>query len=324
MKTHLRQAIAMFPIVLLLLVMLGVAGCISARSQPAPKPVVAEPPVAAPAAVPEPTVDPAAAVVLTMIDRVNAEDYVGAAELVSEDLMAYFVGMPPTGMEIYWGKAQFQTFLEECCTGQNFVWEVAPQRVEDGVVYAESKTWMDFTRQLGVAPNNWHEIFVVEDGKIALYASILTEESLANFKPVLLEAIPELAQAMQPPTTIDEAPATEVTVTIANGTCTYTGPMTLQAGEVTVNAIVEDENWEKYAVSFFTLDEGKDLVDLMASTYRPGPPSWSHMVFLKEMEPNESQSYTGLLVEEGALYVVCWAGSPDIAIGNAGPFVVVK
>jgi ketosteroid isomerase-like protein/predicted small lipoprotein YifL len=322
--------------VMLLIVLLSVAGCTSAASQPVVMPEAAEVPtemttdVSEPTApstgsgqvVPEPTVDQAATVVMDMIARTNAEDYAGAAELVADDMMAYFIGMPPTGMEIYWGKEQFQTFLEECCTGQNFVWEVVPEQVEDGVVYAESKTWMDFTRELGVAPNSWHEIFVVKDGKITLYVSMITEEALANFKPAIFEAIPELATAIQPPIVTDEAPATEVAITIANSTCAYDGPMTLQAGELPVNVDVQDQNWEKYAVSFFTLDEGKDMLDLMASTYRDGPPSWSNMVFLKELNPNESQTFNNFNVKEGLLYMVCWAGSPDIPIGNAGPFVV--
>jgi hypothetical protein len=309
-----------------LLVVWGMAGCTSAQSQPTATPVpptaVAELPTVAPTAVPDPTVDPAAAVVMEMIARANAEDYAGAAELMADDMMAYLIGMPPTGMEIYWGKEQFQTFLEECCTGQHFAWEVVPERVEGGAVYTASKTWMDFTRELGVAPNSWHELFVVEDGKIALYVSTITEESLARFKPALYEVMPELATAVQPPSESDETPVAEVTITIANNTCAYDGPMTLQAGEMPVHVVVEDQNWEKYAVSFFTLDEGKDLIDLMASTYNPGPPSWSQMVFIKELAPGESQTYNDFNVEAGLLYMVCWAGSPDSAIGNAGPFVV--
>ncbi|MBX3060721.1 MAG: nuclear transport factor 2 family protein [Anaerolineae bacterium] len=319
------------PMVIGLLVVLALVGCSGSGSQAAPTPVpvataaaTAVPTATSEPVAPTPAIDPATAVVLEMIARVNAEDYAGAAELVADDMMAYFIGLPPTGMEIYWGKAQFQTFLEECCTGQHFVWEAVPERVEDGVVYTESKTWMDFTRELGVAPNNWHEVFVVKDGKITLYVSTVTEESLAKFKPILYEVMPELATAVQPPPESDETPVSEVTITIANNTCAYDGPMTLQAGQLIVNAEVQDQNWEKYAVSFFTLDEGKDLIDLMATTHykASGPPSWSHFGFLEELGPNERQTYTYLQVEEGLLYMVCWAGPPDTAIGNAGPFVV--
>ncbi len=313
-----------------LVMLLCTAGCSSSGSQPAPTPTSPPEAVQQPAAVPEPsavpeaTVDPAEAVVLAYEELVNAGEYAGAADLFADDAMSYFIGMPPTGMEIYWGQEQYRTFLEECCTDQHFEMEVTPVRVEDGVVYAEAKTWMDFTRDLGVAPNSFHEVFVVKDGKINLYVSTMTEEALANFKPVLYEALPELAAMTQPPEAVDGTPVSEVAVTITNGTCAYSGPMTFQEGELIVNVDVQDQSFEKYAVTFFTLDEGKDLVDLMASTYNAGPPSWSDLVFMKELGPGESETYKSFLVKEGLLYLVCWGGPPDIAIGNAGPFLVQK
>jgi ketosteroid isomerase-like protein len=315
---------------ILLVLLIGIAGCSSAGNQsvtsPTSSPQAAIMPTMAPepTAIPAPTVDPAESIVMEYVKRVNAEDYAGAAELFADDAMAYFIGMPPTGMEIYWGREQYRAFLEACCTGQNFEMDVTPERVAGGIVYAEAKTWMDFTRDLGVAPNSFHEIFVVEDSEIKLYASTMTEEALTNFKPVLYEAIPELAAAAQPPVPSDETPVSAVTVTIMNNTCAYSGPMTFQEGELIVNVAVQDQRFDKYAVTFFTLDEGKDLVDLMASTHNPGPPSWSDMVFIKEVGPGVSATYQNFFVQEGLLYMVCWAGPPDIAIGNAGPFVIQK
>jgi len=257
-----------------------------------------------------------------MVAQVNAGNFTEASEYFSDDAMIYLVGMPPTGMEIYWGKGQFRTFLEECCTDQNFEWEIDIERVDKGVVFAEAKTWMNFTRELGVAPNSFHEVFAVEDGKITLYYSTMTESTLANFKPVLLEAIPELAEVMQPAFDLNEKPVNEINVTIANNTCSYKGPMTLEKGAVTVTVDVQDERFDKYAVAFITLSEGKDLVDLMASTYNSGPSYWSHVVFLKELNPGESQTYKSFNVSKGLLYMVCFAQPPALPIGNAGPFVV--
>jgi len=202
------------------------------------------------------------------------------------------------------------------------VWEVEPTGVNYGSVFAETKTWMDFTRQLGAAPNSFHEIFVVKDGKITLYYSTMTEEALTKFKPLLFEAIPELAAAVVPQFDPNETPASEITVTISDSTCAYDGPMSIQEGELTVNVSVQDDRFEKYAVTLFTLDEEKDLVDLMASTYNPNPPSWSNMLFIDELTPGESKTYQDISVEEGQLYLVCWAGPPDMPIGNAGPFIV--
>lgn len=320
---------------------LGLAGCSGAESEPTAVPAteaaaepteaptataVPEPTEAPPTDEPEPTaapaeaVDPVAAVVLEMIDRVNAGDYAGAAELVTDDMMSYFIGMPPTGMEIYWGKEQFQTFLEQCCTGQHFEWQFTPEKVEEGVVTGEALTWMDFTRELGVAPNSFHELYVVKDGKISLYTSTMTEEALAKFRPALGAVMPE---AFAVPPQGEEAPVAEISVTLADGTCAYEGPMNLQAGPLTVNAEIQDEAWEKYALTFFTLESGHDLIELMASTWQSGPPPWSEMIAIGEFGPGDSETLELANVEPGMLYLVCWAGPPDTPVGNAGPFYVL-
>jgi len=317
-------------IVTIFVVTFGISGCTSQSIQPTPTPTTSPPtalpptivpPTTAPS-VPEVKTDPVSSIVEEMVAQVNAGNFTEASEYFSDDAMIYLVGMPPTGMEIYWGKGQFRTFLEECCTAQNFEWVIDIKSEDNGLVFAEAKTWMDFTRELGVAPNSFHEYFVVQDGKITLYYSTMTESTLANFKPVLLEAIPELAEVMQPAFDPNETPMNEINVTIANNTCSYEGPMTLEAGALTVTVDVQDERFDKYAVAFMTLSKGKDLVDLMASTYNSGPPYWSHVVFLKELNPGENQTYKSFNVSKGSLYLVCFAQPPALPIGNAGPFDV--
>jgi hypothetical protein len=311
-------------VVFLFVTIFGISGCSSQTIQPPATPTTSPstivPPITSPI-VPKVKTDPVSSTVEEMVALVNAGNFAEASEYFSDDAMIYLVGMPPTGMEIYWGKGQFRTFLEECCTGQNFDWELDIKRDDNGVVFAEAKTWMDFTRELGVAPNRFHEVFVVQDGKITLYYSTMTESTLANFKPVLLEAIPELAEVMQPAFDPNETPVNEINVTIANNTCSYEGPMTLEAGAVTVSVDVQDERFNKYALAFLTLAEGKDLVDLMAATYYT-PPSWSKLVFLYEFNPGESRTVKMFNVKGGLLYMVCFAKPPDLPIGNAGPFVV--
>jgi hypothetical protein len=313
-------------LIILLLLVLSLAGCAApATTTTAPEPTA----VIEPTAVPIPTeppveevttdLEPEAAVVQAMVERANAGDFAGAAELVSEDFKAYFLGMPPTGFEFYEGQATWQKFLEDCCTGQNFEWEVIPYVTPQGNVMSESKTWMDFTRELGVAPNDWHEFFMIEDGKISAYWSVITEDALAEFKPALCAALPEACPELVMTDTGD--PVSEVTVTIENGTCAYDGPMVLQVGEVSVTSEVKDDTGEKYAVSFFTLEPDHDFVDLMASTYNAGPPSWSDMVFFDEVFPGETATKS-FPAKEGYLYMVCWANPPGLPIGQAGPFEV--
>ena len=313
MKTRLNQLT-----VTLLVLVLGIAGCTAPAVQPTPTqaPPATATPTQAPPATATPTSVPISAVVLGMVERMNAGDLEGSLAYFADDAMVYFVGMPPTGMEIYRGKEQLRPVWEECI-GSHFKWEVEIRSVVGDVVNARAKTWHDFTRQLGVAPLEWTDVYVVKDGKIVSYASTITEESLARLKPALAEVMPP-----EPPAApSSENPVAELMVTISEGTCTYDGPMILQAGEIQVTLDVQDQDKELYALTFFNLDPDKDFTDLMASTAGFGPPSWSDMLLLEELGPGKSETYS-FTVEEGPVYLICWSKPPDLPIGAVGPFEV--
>jgi hypothetical protein len=61
-------------------------------------------------------------------------------------------------------------------------------------------------------------------------------------------------------------PRSELTVTIAGGTCTTDAPLALKAGDVKVSWNVQDQDKSKYALTLFTLDPDKDLLDFMVAT----------------------------------------------------------
>lgn len=298
-----RPLVCLFMIVFL-------AGCTSPASQPAPTQTTAPKST--------PTENPNVGIVLDMVAKLDAGDVEGSLAYFAEDAVAYIMGLPPTGIEVYNGKEQIGWIWGDSAAN-HFEWEVEVTSAVDGLVFTRAKTWHDFTRMLEVAPLEYIDIYEVKDGKIVTYGTWLTEESLARFRPAFAEAMPPGPT----PEPSNETPASEMTVTIANDTCVYEGPMTLKAGEVIVHANIEDQEQEKYAVSLFTLEEGKDLLDLMVSTIEAGPPRWSDMVLLKELGPGESQTYENFTVDEGQIYLVCWSGPPDIAIGNAGPIEVV-
>jgi hypothetical protein len=304
-ETKMKARMCYFALIVLILV-LGLAGCASPAKPPAPTPTALSP-----------AEHPNSKMVLSMVERLNAGDVDGSLAYFADNAIIYFVGMPPTGMEIYWGKDQLRPIWQDCADN-HFIWEVEITSADDRTVTARTKTWHDFTRQIGVAPNEYTDVYEIKDGKIVDYSSTITEEALARFRPAL-------AQVMPPqPTSIPSSgtPATEISVTIVNGTCAYNGPMTLKAGELKLIAEIKDQDKDGYAVSFFTLNPGKDMVDLMAATAQAAPPSWSKTVFLKEMGPNESLT-RNITVSEGPLYLVCWSKPPDQAIGAAGPFEVV-
>ena len=308
MKTQIRLTLL---ISILLISIVGMTGCAAPATQP---PATQAPPTQPPVQA-SPTANTNSEVVLHMVERLNAGDAEGSLAYFTDDAMGYLMGFPPTGIEVYAGKDQIRLLWEDSVSN-HFQWEVEITRASGNEVYVQAKTWHDFTRDLGVAPLEYSDVYEVKDGKITTYGSWLTEGSLARLKPALAEVMPPEPTAAPP----SDPPVSEMTVTIAGGTCTTNNPMTLQAGEVTVTLDVQDRDQSLYALTLFNLDEGKDFLDLMASTVGM-PPSWVDMLLYEELEPGKSATYT-FTVEQGPVYLVCWSQPPDLTIGNAGPFAV--
>lgn len=286
-----------------------IAGCAAPATPPPPTQV---PPTPTPA---NPADDPNAKIILEMAAKLNAGDVDGSLAYFSEDALSYFMGMPPTGLEFYRGGEALRP-MWEYCVSDNFEWKVDITGVYGNIVVAKAQTWLDFTRQLGVAPNDFIDVYEIQDGKIVTYGSMITQDALDEFKPAINAAIPP-----EPTPILESEPVSEIKVTIDGGTCVTDNPAALKAGEVKVNVHVAEQEQEKYAVALFTLNEGKDMLDLMASTALDYPPGWAHTQLLKELDPGEQASYT-TTVEEGLVYLVCFSQPPALAIGNAGPLVV--
>jgi hypothetical protein len=283
---------------------LGLTSCASQVNQPTSTPG------------PDATAKPVSETVLEMVERMNAGDLEGSLAYFADDAIGYVIGLPPTGMEVYAGKEQIRTMWQDS-VDNHFQWEVAITSSGNNIVSVKAKTWHDFTRQLGVAPLEWIDYYEFKDGKIITYATTITEESLAKLKPALAEVMPP--EPPVAPSTV--SPVSEMTVTMAGGTCAIDKPVVLKAGELAVTLNVKDQENEDYALSFFTLDEGKDFPDLMTSTILPAPPSWSDMFFLRDLGPGQSATFT-VIVKKGPVYMICWSRPPDLPIGNAGPFEV--
>jgi hypothetical protein len=318
MKTRLNQLT-----VTLIIFVLSIAGCANPATEPLPtQTAVPEatatqpPPTEAPVVQATPTATLPAATVMGMTERLNAGDLEGAMAYWADDAVVYFFGLPPTGTEIYKGKEQFRPVFEEN-VASHLQWEVDIRSITGDEVNARAKTWHDFTRQLGVAPLEATEVYVIHDGKIVTYVWTLTEDSLARLKPALAEVMPPESPAAPAP----ETPVSELLVTISGGACTHDGPMTLQAGEIQVTMDVKDQDKTLYALTFFNLDPDKDFVDLMASTARADPPAWADMISIHTLGAGKSAT-SRFTVEEGPVYGVCWSQPPDLPMGALGPFEV--
>lgn len=282
----------------------GAAGCSGQAIPPAPTPT--DPPASKPQTNSE--------IVQDMITRMNAGDIEGSLAYFADDAVAYIIGLPPTGMEVYAGKEQIRALWQDS-VDNNFQWETEIASDNGDIVMVQAKTWHDFTRQLEVAPLEYVDVYEVIDGKITTYGTILTPDSLARFMPAFEEMVPPEDTA---PST--EQPVSEMTVTIAGGSCAIDHPAPLQAGEIKVNLNIKDQNKDLYALTLFTLHEGKDILDLMASTAGM-PPSWADILLIEELEPGKSATYVSTVGKE-PIYLICWSKPPDLPIGNAGPIEV--
>lgn len=297
---------------------LALAACAAPAAPPTP--TQAPPPAPSPMPPPTPTTVPLAAVVMGAAERYNAGDLEGLMAYWADDAIFYMFGMPPTGSEIAKGKEQIRAVFEENIANHSR-WEVEIDTVVGDIVNIRSKNWHDFTRQIGAAPLEATGVFVIKDGKIASHTWTLTADSAARLKSALAEAAAEEPQVGPEAAAPAETPASELTVTISGGSCSYDGPLALRPGEVQVTVDVEDQDRTGYAVTFLTLDPGKDFMDLMAATMEFGHPSWSRLLHYEEVGPSESKTYN-ITVTEGPVYAVCFSKYPEVPIGNIGPFTV--
>ena len=309
---------------IVLVLMLLMAGCAAPATQPpAPQALPTQPlatqvpPTQSPVNQEIPQSELNTNVVLNMVERLNAGDVDGSLAYFADDAIAYLMGFPPTGIEIYNGKEQIRS-LWQGSVDNHFEWNVKVTDAMGNIVGIQSKTWHDFTRQLEVAPLEYIDVYEVIDGKIQTYGSWLTDDALARFKPAFAAVVPPEPTALP----FSGSPATEMTVTTVEGTCTTDAPLALKSGDMELTWNVQDQDQDLYALTLFTLDPGKDLLDLMVSTVG-APPSWGDMVLLEELGPGESKTYSFKL-ENGPLYIICWSMPPDLPIGNSGPIPVVK
>lgn len=316
-----KTKLAVFVIIGIALALTGCdpAAALTATATPSP-PSAAPPPTETPV--------PLTEIVMDTVESFNVGDMDGTMSHWADDAIFYMFGMPPTGTEIAAGKAQIRTMYEENIASHS-QWEVEIVSIVGNVVNIRSKNWHDFTRQIGVAPLEADGLFVIEDGVITVHVWNLTQDSVTRLRTAVAEAMAaeqaaageaDVEEAIAAPA---ESPATELTVNIANEMCSYEGSLALQAGEVALTVEAEESDKQAYAVIFFTLEPGKDFLDLMASTLGSRP-SWADEVPMTPrgvVSPGSSRSYK-LTVTDGPIYGVCWSREPAYAIGSIGPFVV--
>ena len=117
--------------------------------------------------------DPAK-VVIAMADALNAGDVEATMVLFTDDAI----------FSDYIGKEQIRLFMEDLIAN-NFKIQIEILEVLGDIVVTRSKTWIDETIQLGIAPLEYIEIYPIQDGKLKGFISIATDETVAKIKAAL-------------------------------------------------------------------------------------------------------------------------------------------
>ena len=123
-------------------------------------------------------------VLTAMTDSLNAGDLDATMALFTDDAIVKILFgnvLPP---ESYIGSEQVRFFMENL-VAVNFKIQIEILQVFGDIAITRSKTWMDLTIELGIAPLEMIEIYPIEDGKIEGFVSILTDESLAKLQAAL-------------------------------------------------------------------------------------------------------------------------------------------
>ena len=143
--------------------------------------------LALPAALYAQETDPAS-VVKAASERLSAGDLEGYLALWADDGTFQVVGLP-SGPETYKGKEQLRSeFTDEIANHIEIQVEVL--KVEGDTVTTRTTSWHDFTRQIGVAPLEATEVYVIKNGQIASETWTLSPESLDKLQAALV-TLPE-------------------------------------------------------------------------------------------------------------------------------------
>ena len=127
--------------------------------------------------------DPAE-VVTAMADALNAGDVEATMVLFTDDAItkaSYGDALPPDSTI---GKEQIRLGMEYLVEN-NFKIQIEILLVLRDIVVTRTKTWMDETIQLGIAPLEYIEIYPIQDGKLKGFISIATDETVAKIKDAL-------------------------------------------------------------------------------------------------------------------------------------------
>jgi len=144
-------------------------------------------PTAAPTAAPTPSPAPPSPekVLAGMEAALNAGDVDAAMVFFTADAVLKFVpALPPGSPDTITGAQEIRAWLEELVAA-HFQIDVEVLKVEGDTVTTRTKTWMDPTREMGIAPLVATEVYTFQAGKIKGFTWTVSDESLAKIQAAM-------------------------------------------------------------------------------------------------------------------------------------------
>lgn len=232
----------------------------------------------------------------------NAGDVDAAMALMADN--AVFTVDFAGNLELYSGSEEIRSLYSELVAG-NFRIETTPESIDGNTVTTMTKTWGDGVP--GDEPNTAVEVYVIEDGKISSITWTPTDETIAKYQAMMIEA---------------DTP--QINITFDGNQCIYNGPDSLPASEVTFTLDVEDKaeqtEHDLYGVAIMYLDEDKGFEDI--DTWESlDPPSWAALRYFLEAEKGSVDSITFPVdADRGPLYLTCFF--PTEKLNTLGPIEI--
>lgn len=114
----------------------------------------------------------------------NAGELEASVAFFAEDVVVKLDGVPPGERDAYKGKEEVRGWLHGLHE-QHFEIREELIAADGDTLQVKALSWSDFTRQLGVAPLEATEEYVVKDGKITSLVWTLSPDSAAKLQAAL-------------------------------------------------------------------------------------------------------------------------------------------
>jgi len=152
--------------------------------------------LALPAALYAQETDPAA-VVMAIVEPLNAGDIDAAMAFFADDAVVKLVPpIPPDSPDTFTGAEEIRAWFEGL-VAMNFEIHIEILQVEGDTVTTRTSSWVDATREMGVAPLVATEVYIVQGGKIKGFTWTISDESLTAIQAAMA-ALPETGGAAFP------------------------------------------------------------------------------------------------------------------------------